>query len=40
MTETQQARQELLVILAQANATNNLPMLCETTQLLLTLCQP
>jgi len=40
MSETQQARAELLVILAQANATNNLPLLRETTQLLLTLCQP
>ena len=39
MTENQQARQELLVILAQANATNNLPLLRETTQLLLSLCQ-
>lgn len=40
MSEVQQARQELLVVLAQANATNNLPLLRETTRLLLTLCQP
>jgi hypothetical protein len=38
--EAQQARAELLLILAEANATNNMPLLCETALLLLTLCQP
>jgi hypothetical protein len=40
MTEAQQARAELLAILATANATNNQQLLQESAQLLLTLCQP
>lgn len=40
MNEDQQARAQLLLVLAEANATNNLPLLRETAQLLLTLLLP